>query len=350
MALVSSKFSPLSTSFVKGVKRTEQEQAPSNRVIKAPRASDVIIMAPQPKSDTNQRHRLPMDAPVEVCIYRYCKQASLIWDLLQGRDEMELFQVQISHDVQRPITYDIRNSFNDFLFKSHEDCPQIPVNLQQLEKEAAVKMIVTDRTDPDGVGFRQWRTAFYCVDLLNFMLLLDGWFKYKENSIAREHPFQIELYHHSSCDIVVKKDEFIYEHYNLHAKAHKVPLHVFHVQPVVGKRITTLNIQITNDNIFDLVITGHNWPFRSDLDAFGVHGGYQGVEKDARQYVRIWKDINITDNDMRRRFMDMIETTFKGLCLRVILDQGPIPATEMTSFIDILSENHSLFFMRDDDM
>ena len=340
MALISGKFNLLSAPAARGVKREAPEQPA--RAAKVPRASDVITMAPQPK--TNQRQRLPTNAPLEVCIYRYCEQASLIWDLLQGKDEFKLYQIQIAHDAQRSITFDVRNSFNDFLAKAHEENPTIPANLQQLERDAAVKLIVSDRTDPDGVGFQQWRAAFYCVDLQNFLMLLDGWFKHKEIQIAREQPFQVQLRPHSSCDIEIDIDDFNYEHYALNEKARELPLHVFHAQPVVGKRITILNLQVSSDTVFDLVITGHNWPFRAALDAFGVRGGYQDSEKENRQYVRIWKDVDISDEDTKKRFLEMLETAFKGLCLRVVLDREPTPDTDVAHFVEKLRENHSLFF------
>ena len=46
--------------------------------------------------------------------------------------------------------------------------------------------------DPDDVGFVQWRSVFYIAgDLNNFLLLLDGFFVWKEKSIAQSVPFQV---------------------------------------------------------------------------------------------------------------------------------------------------------------
>ena len=340
MALISGKFDLLSAPAARGVKREAPEQPA--RAAKVPRASDVVVVPPQPR--TTQHPRRPINAPVEVCIYRYCEQASLIWDLLQGKDDFKLYQIQITHDAQRSITFDIRTSFNDFLAKAQAENPTIPANLQQLEKEAAVKLIVADRTDTDGVGFQPWRAAFYCVDLGNFLALLDGWFKHKEMQIAREQPFEVQLRPHSSCDMEIDIDDFNYEHYTLHEKARELPLHVFHAQPVVGKRIVILNLQISSDTVFDLVITGHNYPFRGALETFGIHGGYQEAEKDNRQYVRVWKDVDISDQDTNKRFMEMLETVFKSLCLRVVLDREPTPDTDVANFVEKLRENDALFF------
>ena len=268
----------------------------------------------------------------------------MIWDLLQGKDEFKLFQVQITHDAQRSITFDVRNSWNDFLAKAYEENGAIPANLQQLERDAAVKLVVADNKDPDGVrSFVQWRVAFYCVDLQNFLVLLDGWFKYKENQIAREQPFQVQLRPHSSVDVDIDIDDFNYEHYTLNENARDLLLKVFEAQPVVGKRITTLNLQLCSDTILDLVITGHTWPFRDSLSSFGVHGGYQDTEKESRLYVRVWKEIDTSNQDTTKRFMEMLDTVFKGLCLRVVLDREPASDTDMAHFVDELRERPSLF-------
>ena len=46
----------------------------------------------------------------------------------------------------------------------------------------------------------------------------------------------------------------------------------------------------------------------------------------------------------KKRFLEMLETAFKGLCLRVALDREPTPNTDMADFVEKLRENNSLFF------
>ena len=100
--------------------------------------------------------------------------------------------------------------------------------------------------------------------------------------------------------------------------------------------------------MFDLVITGHTWPFKASLDAFGIHGGYrtEETEKENRQYVRVWKDIDISNQGVSDRFMEMLETVFKKLCLRVTLDRELAPDTDMAQFVEKLRQNNSLVFER----
>ena len=63
-------------------------------------------------------------------------------------------------------------------------------------------------------------------------------------------------------------------------------LGVFEAQPVNGRRIVILHIQIESANILNIMIGGNTWSFRSRLDAHGVHGMYLGEEGDKQIYYR----------------------------------------------------------------
>ena len=345
MSLISSKFQLLSAP-TPAAKRQAPEATPSSsaRPAKLPRATDILVSeAPRPAAQTSRR--LPASAPANVCIYRYTDQASDLWDLFHGKDDVPLFQVQIAHEAQRSITFQMRDSFNDFLASAKDEDGTMPTNVQQLEAVAGVKLVVTDRTDPESAGFQQWRVAFYCTDAPNFLRLLDGWFQYKEKQMAREQPVQVILHPHTKIDLGSLEHELSYEHYVINEPAAQLPLHVFEAQPVVGKRVTVLNLQLKGDSEIDLVVTGHTWPFRTRLDAFGIAGGYTEGEGDqARQYYRVWKQIDVA-GEGASRFMDMLDTVFKNMALRVTLDAAPMPDTHVAAFIDKLQEAPSLFFV-----
>lgn len=344
MALINSKFQLL-PAHSRVTKREIPEDAPSSsaRPAKLPRATDILVSeTPRPAAQTSRR--MPASAPVKICIYRYTNQASDLWDLFHGKDDVPLFQVQIAHEAQRSITFQMRDSFNDFLASAKDDGGAMPTNVQQLEAAAGVKLVVTDRADPESVGFQQWRVAFYCTDPQNFLRLLDGWFDHKDKQMAREQPVQVLLFPHTNIDLSGVEDDLSYEHYVINEPAALLPLHIFEAQPVIGKRITVLNLQLKSTNEIDLVITGHTWPFRARLDAFGIAGGYTEEENGAaRRYYRVWKDIDVA-GDGTNRFMDMLETVFKNMALRVTLDAAPVPDTHVAAFIDKLREAPSVFF------
>ena len=134
-------------------------------------------------------------------------------------------------------------------------------------------MVVANRTDPEDVGFVQWRVAFYLAGYLNnFLLLLDDFFVYKAKAIAREQPFQVQIFPHTGVEVTVL-DDFSYEHVELMEQTATPPLKIFEAQPCIGKRIVVLNVQIEDDNLLSILITGNTWAFRSRLDTFGVSGG-----------------------------------------------------------------------------
>ena len=67
----------------------------------------------------------------------------------------------IDHQAQRAITFQIRDAVNDFLRQLHDNDAAMPGTVQELERQLGVRIVVADRTDPEEVGFVQWRPAFY---------------------------------------------------------------------------------------------------------------------------------------------------------------------------------------------
>ena len=324
-----------------GNKRAGEDSAVESRPPKLPKASNISVeKGPRP---VLAPRRLPMTAPVDVCIYRVTELASDLWDLLHGRDNA-LFQVQIRHEAQRAITFDVRNSFNDFLRAAHRHDPRIPNNLSGLERACGVRLIVTDRADPDDVGFVQWRTAFYCVDLQNFLLLLDGFFQYKEKQTTQ--PFQVVIHPHVGIDVSLA--DLQYKHYALQEPKELLPLHIFEAQPVVRKVITWLNIEVESEDTISIVITGYTWPYRQRLDNMGIAGGYFSEDeenKENRKYYRVWNNIDVSDDKETDKFMKMLgDDAFKKLCMRVTLDAQPVLESATQKFIEKLKEQPFLFF------
>ena len=49
----------------------------------------------------------------------------------------------------------------DIEHRTHADEASMPASVQELERQVGVRLVVADRTDPEEVGYVQWRTAFY---------------------------------------------------------------------------------------------------------------------------------------------------------------------------------------------
>ena len=241
----------------------------------------------------------------------------------------------------------MRDGVNDFLRTAHVADPTMPADVRALEDAVGVRLVVADRTDLDDVGFVQWRVAFYVAgDINNFLLLLDDFFVYKAKAIAREQPFQVQIFPHTGVKLTVA-DDLTWEHTQINEQTAAPPLAVFEAQPCIGKRIVVLNIQIENENTISVVITGNTWAFRSRLDTFGVSGGYQSGSDDSerRTYFRVMKSLDVSDDAQQDRVKQLIgEAVFKNLAMRVKLDKKPEEDSAVEAFIDELKDIPCLHF------
>jgi uncharacterized protein (DUF736 family) len=81
-----------------------------------------------------------------------------VWDAFQDKG-VPLFQVQLDHPAQRAVTFQMRDAMNDFLRSLHKEDEAMPGTVQELERQLGVRIVIADRTDPEEVGYVQWRTA-----------------------------------------------------------------------------------------------------------------------------------------------------------------------------------------------
>lgn len=203
MSFLSAKFELLKKPLVPAKRRQSDEAGTSSEPpAKLPRASSIIVSqrAPQDQNGISSK-RLPPTAAVTICVYKVTDLAADLWDMFQGDTDTPLFQVQLAHDSQRSICYQLRESFNAFLAEAHEADAAMPASLKQLESTAGVRLVIADRNDPEGVGFKQWRPAFYCTDAVNFLHLFDSWLSYKNKQMAREEPLEVKVFPHSGVDL-----------------------------------------------------------------------------------------------------------------------------------------------------
>ena len=109
-----------------------------------------------------------------IAIFPYSKDARTVWDACASHGST-LWQVQLEHNAKDSITVGFYESFAKFL-QQEENAPDSINGLA----EAGIKLIVTDASDPDQIGFIRWRVAFYVAGdvtaLHNFLYLLDEFF------------------------------------------------------------------------------------------------------------------------------------------------------------------------------
>ena len=321
---------------------SDTPQAPS----KIPRAAECTLVEKGPKPQTSAK-RFPAHAPVTLCIYKVTDQACDVWNVFEDKPDVKLFQVQIEHAAKPSISYFIVDKFNSFLRTMHARDETIPASLTDLQQKAGIKLVVTDRQDPDEIGFQQWRVAFYIagseISLKNFLYLFDSFLMLQSECMAREKQFEVHVYPHIGIDIADAREHFSFEHYIMNDPALKLPLGIFEAQPVTGKKIVQIHIQPESADTMSVLLTGTIWNFRSRLDAHGVAGAYYGADE-TRKYIRLLKSIDVSEEAQQKRVTDMVTEVFKNLAIKVILDDAPEEESEVAEFVEKLHEISSLHF------
>jgi len=351
MALKGSKFNMGAAA--KDAQGKRPAELSHGRSSKVPKASDCTFVEQGPKPQ-RAAQRLPVHAPVVVCVYKVTDEAADVWNLYENKEGIQLWQVQVSHEARPSITFGIVDEFNLFLRKAHARDNATPATLTDLQQRAGIKLVLTDRTDPEDVGFVQWRVAFYVggpeTALNNLMFLLDDFFVQKCEAMAREKPFEVHLHPHIVVNIAGSWDDLVYEHYTLHDPALTLPLGIFEAQPVVGKRIVVVHIQPESGELMSMLVMGNTWNFRSRLDSHGVAGAYfskNGAEED-RNYIRILKSVDVSDKLQQDRLLGMFgDRVFKNLAIRIVLDTKPDKDSDVEACVERLRDIPSLHFSTD---
>ena len=97
---------------------------------------------------------VPNTAPLNVCIYKVTDRAGDCWSLFEGCPEACLYQVQIAHNARPSLLMNFRDSFLDFL-KQMSSAGQegYPDTLESLRDEGGIRLVLTDKVDPENIGF-----------------------------------------------------------------------------------------------------------------------------------------------------------------------------------------------------
>ena len=67
---------------------------------------------------------------------------------------MQLWQVQLDHAARPSFLFQHRDAFEEFLRQAHAKDTSVPETLRGLEEEGGIRLVIADRTDPDGVQMR----------------------------------------------------------------------------------------------------------------------------------------------------------------------------------------------------
>ena len=106
--------------------------------------------------------------------------------------------------------------------------------------------------------------------------------------------------------------------------AKDLPLKWYEAHPVVGSKILTFNIQVQDEETFNLVISGNTWPFRAELEKIGLSG-----YREEQHYYRVLRDVDCSSDEMKERVLTLTDI-FHKQNVRVVIDK---PKAELTGSV-----------------
>ena len=304
---------------------------------KIPKLSDLIVQGPRPLAPS----RLPDKADVQVCIYKTTDDASTVWEDLQNKEEHALWQIQFKHEARDSLTFNIYDSFNDFL-KNHKQ-ETMPRTLIELQSKALIKLAVTGK-DVDSVGFQQWRPVIYVAgkseqELHNALYLLDDFWTYKCKDRAEN--VMIVLNPHIGVQIGDTWDHLEYPAYTMNDQEKKLPMSPFECQPVQGRHVLTMTIQIETESVLSAIFHGQIWGFRDKLQSAGV----AGFRHEDGSYFRAMPSVDVSEEKGKESILNVLDNIFHKLVARVVVEGEVKPGTAAYDFHQLLKDRSHLFFV-----
>ena len=88
-------------------------------------------------------------------MYKVTDRAGDCWPEFEGSNKAGLYQAQIAHDARPSILFNLRDSFGDFLKEISVEDKNYPSSIDELSNIGGIKLVLTDKNDPENVGFVQ---------------------------------------------------------------------------------------------------------------------------------------------------------------------------------------------------
>ena len=91
---------------------------------------------------------------------------------------------------------------------------------------------------------------------------------------------------------------------------------------MVGRKILTVNVEVHEDHKVSLLIAGNTYNFRTRLDEYDVPQGKIAGEGESVEYFRVLSNIDLDNDEQRRRAINMFQTVFSNLAMRLVVPQA----------------------------
>ena len=105
---------------------------------------------------------------------------------------------------------------------------------------------------------------------------------------------------------------------------------------MVGRKILTVNVEVHEDHKVSLLIAGNTYNFRTRLDEYDVPQGKIAGEGESVEYFRVLSNIDLDNDEQRRRAINMFQTVFSNLAMRLVVPQECKSRSGASAFISDL--------------
>ena len=119
---------------------------------------------------------------------------------------------------------------------------------------------------------------------------------------------------------------------------------IFDAQPVQGKRILLMTVQVESDERLTFAVHGAKGPFRDRFEAAGIPGYRQEPEDGPPKYYRVLENVDSGVPAERERVAKMLGDVLRNTAMRVHVDGAPKPGTSAFRFVQTLRKRTHLHF------
>lgn len=100
-------------------------------------------------------------ARANICIYKVTDKASDIWSIFENCASTKLWQIQFDHNARRSMFFQFGNTLDEFLTQKSVNNENYPKNKEELLTKGGVKLLYSQKEDPENVGTRAQDNGFF---------------------------------------------------------------------------------------------------------------------------------------------------------------------------------------------
>ena len=139
-------------------------------------------------------------------------------------------------------------------------------------------------------------------------------------------------------------DVVLHKKYTLYECDTRLPMSIFAAQPVQGKRVLLMTVQVESDEKLTFAVHGATWPFRDRFDVAGIPSYRHEETEGPPKYYRVLENVDSGVPEQRERVLTMLGDVLRNTAMRVHVDGVPKPGTSAFRFIQTLRKRTHLHF------